>query len=104
MRRRAPLIRPTAEEDAAITAAALSDPDNPPLTDEQIDRMRPARDVMPRDLFETLTGTRAVFVPVEVVDHFKKKFGPDWEEEMRDVLRAATGKGNDEGDGREAAE
>ncbi|MBO0905556.1 hypothetical protein [Jiella sonneratiae] len=77
------------EEDAAITTAALSDPDNPPLTDEELDRMRPARDVMPRELFEKLTGTKAVFVPEAVVAHFKEKFGPDWEEEMRDVLRAA---------------
>ncbi len=29
------LIRPTAEEDAAITKAALSDPDNPPITEEE---------------------------------------------------------------------
>lgn len=29
------------EEDAWITAAAESDPDNPPLTDEQVARMRP---------------------------------------------------------------
>ena len=34
------LTRPTDEEDAVTTAAALSDPDNPPLTDEQIDEMR----------------------------------------------------------------
>ncbi|MEO5370729.1 MAG: hypothetical protein H7833_11725 [Magnetococcus sp. DMHC-1] len=27
---------PTAEEDAIITTAALSDPDNPPLTDEEL--------------------------------------------------------------------
>ncbi|TFF17948.1 hypothetical protein E3C22_22710 [Jiella endophytica] len=90
MRRRRPLIHPTPEEDAAITAAALSDPDNPPLTDEELEQMRPARDVMPRELFEKLTGTKAVFVADEVVAHFKEKFGPDWEEEMRDVLRAAT--------------
>lgn len=32
---------PTPEEDAEITAAALSDPDNPPLTDEDFARMRP---------------------------------------------------------------
>ncbi|MBP0618068.1 hypothetical protein [Jiella mangrovi] len=89
MKRRRPLIRPTPEEDAAITAAALSDPDNPPLTDEQMDRMRPARDAMPRELFEKLTGTKAVFVPDAVVSHFKEKFGPDWEEAMRDVLREA---------------
>lgn len=89
MKRRRPLIRPTPEEDAAITAAALSDPDNPPLTDEQMDRMRPARDVMPRELFEKLTGTRAVFVPEKTVATFKKAFGADWEEAMRDVLREA---------------
>ena len=89
MKRRRPLIRPTPEEDAAITAAALSDPDNPPLTDEQMDRMRPARDVMPRELFEKLTGTRAVFLPEKTVATFKKAFGADWEEAMRDVLREA---------------
>jgi uncharacterized protein (DUF4415 family) len=32
------------EEDAEITAAALSDPDNPPLTDEELARMRPVWD------------------------------------------------------------
>jgi uncharacterized protein (DUF4415 family) len=29
------IIRPTAEEDAVITKAALSDPDNPPITEEE---------------------------------------------------------------------
>jgi hypothetical protein len=29
------IIRPTAKEDAAITKAALSDPDNPPITEEE---------------------------------------------------------------------
>ena len=33
------------EEDAAITAAAESDRDNPPLTDEQLARMRPVASV-----------------------------------------------------------
>ncbi len=32
------------EEDAWITAAAEGDPDNPPMTDEQMDRMRPVWD------------------------------------------------------------
>ena len=35
---------PTPEEDAAITAAAIDDPDAQPLTDEQLDRMRPVWD------------------------------------------------------------
>jgi uncharacterized protein (DUF4415 family) len=37
----------TDEEDAALTAAAEADPDSPPLTDEQLARMRPAHEVVP---------------------------------------------------------
>lgn len=47
-KRRLPDLLPMSdEEDAAITAAALSDPDNPPLTDEQIAEMRPIAEVLP---------------------------------------------------------
>lgn len=35
------VVMPTEEEDAAITAAAEGDPDHPPLTEEQLARMRP---------------------------------------------------------------
>ncbi|MGQ0564182.1 MAG: BrnA antitoxin family protein [Gemmobacter sp.] len=38
------VIWPTPEEDAAITAAALSDPDAQPLTDEELAGMRPVWD------------------------------------------------------------
>jgi len=48
-------VWPTDEEDAAITAAALSDPDCPPMTDAQLARMRPAREVLPPALFAALT-------------------------------------------------
>ena len=41
--KRPKLIPPTPEEDVAITTAAMSDPDNPPLTDQQLARMRPLR-------------------------------------------------------------
>jgi hypothetical protein len=34
------IIRPTPEEDAAITKAAMSDPDNLPLTDEEWEQIR----------------------------------------------------------------
>jgi len=34
-------ISPTPEEDAAITAAALSDPDCPPLTEKDVAAIRP---------------------------------------------------------------
>jgi len=49
------LWMPTDEEDAAITAAALSDPDNPPLTDEELARMRPAREVFSPEVFAAMT-------------------------------------------------
>lgn len=34
---------PSPEEDAQITAAALTDPDNPPLTDEELWQFKKAR-------------------------------------------------------------
>jgi len=37
------LIYPTDEEDAIITAAALSDPDAQPLTDERLAKLKPIR-------------------------------------------------------------
>ena len=37
------LILPTEAEDAQITAAALTDPDNPPLTDEELRQFRKSR-------------------------------------------------------------
>ena len=43
MNKRPKLTPPTPEEDAVITAAALSDPDNSPLTDEQLALFRPMR-------------------------------------------------------------
>jgi len=46
---------PSDEEDAVIHAAALSDPDNLPLTEEELARMRPAREVMPPALYAALT-------------------------------------------------
>ena len=43
MNKRLKLTPPTPEEDAAITAAALRDPDNRPLTDKQLAQMQPMR-------------------------------------------------------------
>ncbi|HAT49751.1 MAG: hypothetical protein HQL07_14710 [Nitrospirae bacterium] len=41
-------IKPLMPEEAVIiTKAALSDPDNPPLTDEQLASMRPMAEVLP---------------------------------------------------------
>lgn len=37
------IIMPTEEEDAAITAAALGDPDSLPLTDDELAQFQPVR-------------------------------------------------------------
>jgi hypothetical protein len=42
---------PSDEEDAILTVAAMSDEDNPPLTDEQLAQMRPASEVLPPHFF-----------------------------------------------------
>jgi len=84
------------EEDAAITAAALSDPDNPPLTEEFFKRARPAREVMPEivDAYLRSRGrpkAAATKVPVtirldrEVVAALRKE-GPGWQTRLNDML------------------
>jgi len=42
------VVMPTAEEDAAIIAAALADPDAQPLTDAQLAAMVPLRSLRAR--------------------------------------------------------
>lgn len=86
------VVMPTDEEDAAITAAAESDPDNPPLTDEQLARMRPFAEVHP-DLVRRRGPQKApTKVPVyirldrDVVDHFKSG-GPGWQVRVNEALR-----------------
>jgi uncharacterized protein (DUF4415 family) len=87
----------TPEEDAAITAAAESDPDNPPLTDADFARMRPAADVLPQSLLrrrgergpqkaptKTLVSIR---LSPDVLDHFRAD-GDGWQTRIDDALRA----------------
>ena len=76
------IIRPTAEEDARITAAALADPDAQPAADLFKRRGRPK--------------TAAPKLPVllrldrDVVTRFKKD-GDGWQTRMNDALRKAAG-------------
>lgn len=48
----------TDEEEARIQAGIASDPDNPELTDEQLAQARPAREVLPPELFAALAKRR----------------------------------------------
>lgn len=78
-------IRVTDQEDAAITAAAFSDPDAQPLTNEQLANLRPAR---PRG--RPAGSGRKVQVTVrfdaDLIAAFKEE-GDGWQTRMNDALR-----------------
>lgn len=79
------IIWPTDEEDAAITAAALSDPDAQPLTEEQLAQFRPwrARLLAP-------PGSPTVSLTMEfdaaTIAAFQRQ-GDDWQQGINAVLR-----------------
>jgi uncharacterized protein (DUF4415 family) len=69
--------------DEEITAAALSDPDNPPTTDEEWARMRrPGRPPMAEENRKVLLSLR---LDREVVEQFRAT-GPGWQTRMGEVL------------------
>ncbi|TNM65892.1 BrnA antitoxin family protein [Aliirhizobium smilacinae] len=95
----------TDEEEARIQKAAKEDPDNPPLTDEKLARMRPAREVMPMEFFEAIDEMRkargrpkieapkvavTLRLDPDVLDKFKSS-GKDWRGRMAEELRKAAG-------------
>jgi uncharacterized protein (DUF4415 family) len=93
----------TDEEDAALTPAAEADPDNPPLTDEQWGRMRPAHEVHPEFVAKWLRRKRGrpplespkkqvtLRLDQDVIEHFRSG-GPGWQSCINEALRRAVGK------------
>jgi len=82
------IILPTQEEDAAITAAAMSDPDAQPLTDKQLKAMRP----MGRPRLAHPKAALTMRVDVDVLDAFKAT-GPGWQTRVNALLRDAVASG-----------
>ncbi|MDX3894869.1 BrnA antitoxin family protein [Pusillimonas sp.] len=76
------LIRPTDAEDAAITAAALQDPDNLPLADTELASLRPRRGRPLKDQAKVQISIR--YSP-EVIKFFKSG-GEGWQARMDAVL------------------
>lgn len=74
--------------------------DNPELTDEELARLRPAREVLPAALYEALTkngqgpNKRMLSVTLsldaDIVEGFRAG-GEGWERRMVDALRKAVG-------------
>ena len=75
-------IFPTAEEDAMITAAALSDPDSIPLTNEEWNRIKPMLNVAQPKINQRIT----VKLSANVVKAFKAT-GEDWQNKIDNVLQ-----------------
>ena len=77
-------VFPTPEEDVAVTAAALSDPDNQPLTDSDLGQFKPARGGgrPPQTFTKVSTSIR---LDARVVAAFKAT-GEGWQTRMNDVL------------------
>lgn len=80
------VLMPTVEEDKAITAAALSDPDAQPLTPRQLKSMRPIQAVRGRPKSERKKLLVSVRYSPEVVEFFKST-GEGWQSRMDGVLR-----------------
>ncbi|EXI65881.1 MAG: hypothetical protein AW08_02906 [Candidatus Accumulibacter adjunctus] len=82
-----PAVRmPTAEEDKAITAAALSDPDAQPLTPRQLKAMVPLASVRGRPKSANKKLLVSVRHSPEVIAYFKST-GEGWQSSMDSVLR-----------------
>jgi uncharacterized protein (DUF4415 family) len=79
-------ILPTLEEDRAITAAALADPDCPPLTDDQIARMVPLKTFLGRPRSPNKKLLLSIRYSPQVVKYFRST-GPGWQTRMDGVLR-----------------
>ncbi|HQS19675.1 MULTISPECIES: BrnA antitoxin family protein [unclassified Acidovorax] len=79
-------IQPTPAEDAAITAAALADPDAAPFTDTEWEQVKPlARRGRPLG-----SGTKAqvtLRLDVEVLEKFKAS-GDGWQTRINEALKS----------------
>ena len=84
--KRREFILPTLEEDRAITAAAMSDPDCPPLTNEEIAEMVPLKSFLGRPKSPNKKLLLAIRYSPEVVTYFRST-GPGWQTRMDGVLK-----------------
>ena len=73
----------TPEEDAQITATALSDPDNPPLTDAELKQFKRGRG---RPLGSGSKEQVTLRLDSKILEQFRA-MGSGWQTRINDVLR-----------------
>jgi uncharacterized protein (DUF4415 family) len=83
------LVAPTPEEDATITAAAMSDPDSIPLTDEEWKEVEKTGRVGRRGRPKAGTTKEHITLRVDadIVAAFRAS-GSGWQSRINDILRA----------------
>jgi len=85
-------IFPTDEEDVAITAAAMSDPDCPPMTDEEWERARPFMRIGTRPVgrprVEVPRPTLNMRVDADILERLRAT-GRGWQTRVNALLREA---------------
>ncbi len=79
------IILPTDEEDAAITAAALSDPDAQPMTDSQLNALLPITRLRGRPLTGEPKVAISLRLPSSVLLRWKAT-GQGWQTRMAEYL------------------
>jgi uncharacterized protein (DUF4415 family) len=80
-------IMNTPEEDAAITAAAMSDPDARPLTDAEWEAVKPRRRIGRPPFTKPLKVSTTIRFDADVLAALKAT-GPGWQTRVNDALRA----------------
>jgi len=86
----------TEEEDAAITAAAMSDPDALPWTDEQLEAARPFMRIGARPVGRPKVETPKPKVTLRMSPHVLAAFkatGKGWQTRINDVLSEVVAQG-----------
>ena len=78
------ILRPSQAEDAAITSAALSDPDAQPLTDAQLKAMRP----MGRPRIAKPKAAVTIRLDADVLEALRSS-GQGWQTRVNALLRDA---------------
>ena len=80
------IVMPSAEEDEKIRAAAASDPDAQPLTDEQLSSLLPLRRLRGRPKSGRTKQLVSIRYSPEVIEYFKRT-GKGWQARMDHVLK-----------------
>ena len=76
------LIRPSDVEDAQITAAALTDPDNLPLSDAELSQFKRGRG---RPLGSGTKEQVTLRLDAQILEHFRST-GTGWQTRINDAL------------------